>query len=61
MKRVIFVTREDENVFILTDKLNELILPKQGEWVTWSGILMEVKRVEHNFDTETITITVKTY
>lgn len=61
MKRVLFITREDENVFILTDRLNELILPKKGEWITWSGILMLVERVEHNFDTETIQITVKVY
>lgn len=61
MKRVLFVTEDDRNVFILTDNLKELILPKQKEWVTWSGILMLVKRVEHNYDTETIQITVKVY
>lgn len=61
MKRVLFVTEEDQNVFILTDNLKDLVLPKQKEWVTWAGILMLVKRVEHNYDTETIQITVKIY
>jgi len=58
MKRVLFVTADGKNVFILK-KLKNLILPEIGHWVTWSGIIMLVKKVEHDYDSETITITVE--
>lgn len=58
MKRVLFADTEGKKVFILT-KLKNLILPKVGEWVTWSNIIMVVKKVEHDYDSETITITVE--
>lgn len=58
MKRVIFITAEGKNVFILT-KLKNLILPRTGEWVNWSGIIMLVKKVEHDYDSETIFVTVE--
>ena len=58
MKRVLFVTADGKNVFILT-KLKKLILPKVGEWVTWSNIIMVVKKVEHDYYSETIKITVE--
>lgn len=58
MKRVLFVDQEGKNVFILT-KLKNLIIPKKGESITWSGIYMMVELVEHNYDSETITIHVE--
>lgn len=58
MKRVLFVDQEGKNVFILT-KLKKLIIPQKGESVTWSGIYMMVELVEHNYDSETITIHVE--
>lgn len=58
MKRVIFITAEGKNVFILT-KLKNLILPRTGEWVNWSGIIMLIKKVEHDYDAETIFVTVE--
>lgn len=58
MKRVIFVDGEGKNVFILK-KLKRLNLPLVGHWVTWSGIIMLVKKIDHDYDSETITVTVE--
>lgn len=58
MKRVLFLTADGKNVFILK-KLKNFILPELGHWVTWSEIIMLVKKIEHDYDSETITITVE--
>lgn len=58
MKRVLFINTEGKNVFILT-KLKKLILPEVGHWVTWSGIIMLIKKIEHDYDSETIIVTVE--
>lgn len=60
MKRVLFITENDENVFIVPEsEVKDFIVPNVGHRVTLLKTYMIVQAVEHDYDEKSIIVTVK--
>lgn len=60
MERVIFKTDDDRNVFLITKKdMKDVILPLVGHRITIHKTYMIVSAVEHDYDDNSIIVTVR--
>lgn len=60
MDRVIFKTEDEKNVFIITKKdMPNVIIPLVGHRITIHKTYMFVTAVEHDYDSNSIIVTVK--